>query len=538
MKKIAKENKIITLILIVIIVLQVIAVVFATSKREYYHIDEFYSHALIQYQNAFIYQNQDFTGNWHDTKYFKDYLSIKEEQKFDFSAVYKNQIEDVHPPMYYLLLRIACSFNVGDFSIWPGTILNIILFIFSTLMLYVIGKEIFKNKYYAVLLCLINGFSLASIETVMYVRMYQLVILNILLLIYWHIKKREIKQLGWKDLLPLFILIITGFLTHYYYVIIAGVLWILFIVRYIKNKEKVNAIKYTFTMLGAGLTSLVIFPYAIQHIFMGYRGQEVIENVFQISNISIKLVANILIVNQELFNNFMSILVKGILGLLFICFSYKIYLIHKEKKGEDILERQAEQSPIISYIVLPMIVYFVVIAIASPYQDLRYLMPIIPLIFCSLLYFLRSILQSTVSRKIAFVFLAIIGIGFCLATLPKLADNTYTYGIYADKLHTIENYTKQPWIFVYEQVPVNRNKTMQCYGALLRAEETYVMDLKEASDVKIKEVLSQKNTKEGVMLLVHKNYQKKVIDMAMKTGMFEQYECIATLVQYNVLLLK
>lgn len=207
------KQKTITIILLsLIIIAQIIAIVYATSKREYYHIDEYYSHGLMQYKRAFIYENEDFLDTWHDSDYYKDYLAINEDEKFDFSSVYRNQIEDVHPPLYYLLLRIACSFNIGEFSIWPGTILNIIIFIISSVFLFLIAKEIFKNDFYALLVCTIAGFSLAVIETVMYVRMYELLVLNILMLIYWHIRKSRIKMLKFKDLLSLYFMVVIRFL--------------------------------------------------------------------------------------------------------------------------------------------------------------------------------------------------------------------------------------------------------------------------------------------------------------------------------------
>lgn len=204
-----KQKIIIIILLCIIIIAQIIAIVYATSKREYYHIDEYYSHGLMQYKRAFIYENEDFLDTWHNNDYYKEYLAINEDEKFDFSSVYKNQIEDVHPPLYYLLLRIACSFNIGEFSIWPGTILNIIIFIIANIFLFLIAREIFKNDFYALLVCIVAGFSLAVIETVMYVRMYELLVLNILMLIYWHIRKSKIEKLTFKDALPLYFMVIT-----------------------------------------------------------------------------------------------------------------------------------------------------------------------------------------------------------------------------------------------------------------------------------------------------------------------------------------
>ncbi len=48
MKKTKLENVIIIAIFILIIFIQTLAVIYATSKREYYHIDEYYSYGLMR----------------------------------------------------------------------------------------------------------------------------------------------------------------------------------------------------------------------------------------------------------------------------------------------------------------------------------------------------------------------------------------------------------------------------------------------------------------------------------------------------------
>lgn len=48
MKKQTQEKIIIITIFIFIIFIQILAIIYATSKREYYHIDEYYSHGLMR----------------------------------------------------------------------------------------------------------------------------------------------------------------------------------------------------------------------------------------------------------------------------------------------------------------------------------------------------------------------------------------------------------------------------------------------------------------------------------------------------------
>ena len=48
MKKLKLERIIIIALFIFIVFIQILAIMYATSKREYYHIDEYYSHGLIR----------------------------------------------------------------------------------------------------------------------------------------------------------------------------------------------------------------------------------------------------------------------------------------------------------------------------------------------------------------------------------------------------------------------------------------------------------------------------------------------------------
>ncbi len=516
MELIKKYDKI---ILIIILILQIIAIIYATSKRKFYHIDEFYSHGLMQYKRAFIFENEDFKNNWHTSDYFKDYLTITNENKWNFSAIYKNQIEDVHPPIWYLFLRIACMFNMNNFSIWPGTILNIIFFIFSSIMLYLIGKNVFGNNCYALLLCLLNGFSIGSIETVMFVRMYQLFILECLLLVYWHLKKKDKENFEIKkDLIPLYFMIIIGFLTHYYYSIIAVILYIMYILKYIKNKQYENIFKYTITLVFSVLTTLIIWPYSIMHIFFGYRGQETFFNASKLFSIyftsSLKL--NIKVINSESFNGKINILIAVILILIILVLIKKIIL-----KKQSNLEKTKNKS--IKYITIPMIIYLFIIMLISPYADFRYIMPILPLIYCSLLYLLKIILEDIVSQKITFYTILILIITFSLTTIPKLPNNTYTYHEYNEIIES-DILNNRPIIYVYPDVSAKYNQIMSIYNILMYSNETYILPDDEVSSEKILDILKDKDLSNGIIVIAKYKVSDKYLTEFSNTQLFSQCE--------------
>lgn len=519
-----KSNKCVIIAFIIILILQILAIVYATNKRQWFHMDELYSYGLIHYKNPFIFWNDDFENVWHSPEYFKEYLTISEEEKWDFSAVYKNQVQDVHPPLYYLLLRIVCTFNIGKFSIWPGTILNIILFVFSSITLYLIGKKVFENKYYSILLILLNGFSIASIETVMYNRMYQLLILHILISIYWHLSKNNTEVLTLKnDLIYLYIIVILGFLTHYYYTILIAILYIMYVIKYIIAKNYKNIIKYTITLICSFLTSIIIFPYSLNHIFFSYRGKEAILNVSNIfpREIISKIIEYIKIINLEICNGCMFI----IIGLIIIL---TILLIINYKK----LSKHKNEN--IKYIIIPAITYLIIVILISPYKDLRYIMPIVPLLYCWMLYVFYYILKNILSEKITFKIILILIILFSILTIPKLSDNALTYKIY-DEIDDITN--GKTVIVIYKDLDEQYNKIMTIYNIFMNSKQTYILPEKQANADKIIQILKDKDISDGVILITPSKYEEYIKEIN-KTELFNHYQGLCKITTLYTFLLK
>lgn len=137
-----KNNKKEIIIVAIILLIQTIVFVVAGIQKSYLHMDEALSIALTHYDKLYIQDNEDFFNTWHNSEYYKDYMTIDEEEKNNFKPVYENQKNDVHPPLYYLLLRIAENFNIGSFSKWPAIILNIIIYLFTTVFMYLIIKKL------------------------------------------------------------------------------------------------------------------------------------------------------------------------------------------------------------------------------------------------------------------------------------------------------------------------------------------------------------------------------------------------------------
>lgn len=498
MKNINKEK----IGLFLIIVVQIIVYVFLGVEKTYLHMDEAYSIGLTNYDKIDITQNEDFYNNWHTKEYYEDYLSIGKEELTNLKPVYENQKNDVHPPFYYLLLRIAYSFNTDNFSKWPGLILNILIVVISNILTYKILKQIIKNEKVVLLMCLVNGLVIASLESVTYIRMYALNALMLLIIAYIHLNNFNKENLKIKTCIILGLTVLASALTHYYNVIYIAVIYFIYILKYIKNKEYKNIVKYTLTMLIPAILFLIIFPYAIEHIFMGYRGQGVLSTFADANKMMSNLGNYINIVNTNIFNG----LLWGI--LLF----FAVILIYKLIKSKQITIK-IENSKLL-LITIPAFVYFLIVAVSSPYIEIRYIIPVCSFIFIYIIYIFHLILNKILNeKKSKIVFIITLIVILIMPIITKIKVNN----LYLEQKEIVtkieEKYSKLPTIYLFN---TNQNRFLDDIYSFIKIEESYILDVNLASEEKIKEVLENKNVEDGILLWVNEGFDKEeYIEMIM-----------------------
>lgn len=409
-------KKKIVIILILITSIQILTRIYFGFQKEYFHMDEMYSYGLMNYDKLNIADNSDFLNIWHNKEYYKDYLEVNEDELYDFRPVYENQKNDVHPPLYYLLLRIASSFNVNNFSKWTGLILNIFIFAISNIFIYLIAKIIFKNPIYALLTCLINGFTLIALNSSLYIRMYELCNLNILIITYLHLKIYNKEKLKIPYEILITVCLILGGLTHYYYFIYVLILAIIYIAKCIKTKRYRNLGLYLAgTIIAAGVY-LLIFPYAISHILFGYRG--VGTNV----NILNNLWGYIWIINKEFFNYLLPLILAI---MIFACLRKKKRKININKK--------------IYLLLIPSLIYLIVVILKSPYVEARYIMPIYSIINISSIYLIKTYLKKSWDNKSTLFITTLLFLLIIYSPMVTRTKLEYTYTKYNNIAKKIED---------------------------------------------------------------------------------------------------
>lgn len=216
------------------------------------------------------------TTTWVSGQAYQDYLAVSESNTFNYASVYYNQRGDVHPPLFYLLLHTVCSVFQGSFSKWYALWINFVFLAGGTLpLLYRTAERHFGGKPVAMAAAAVYGLTAGILTTAMYLRMYGILTFMTLLFFYLHLEAADQDfQIGGKIRVKLTAAAILGFLTHYYFVIYAIVAAVVFCVWMCVNKRWREVFRYFLSMGLAAVLGLVIWPFALRHVFSGYRGTE------------------------------------------------------------------------------------------------------------------------------------------------------------------------------------------------------------------------------------------------------------------------
>ena len=516
-----KSKKVEILVIAIFLIIQSLIYTYVGANKEYLHIDEAYSFGLSNYERINIQDNEDFFNNWHNKEYYEDYLTIQEDEAGNYAQVYENQKNDVHPPLYYLLLRTAMEFAKSNFSKWTGIGVNIIIYAFITILMYLILKKILKNennfKEKALILAFMSSIILASLSNVVYIRMYSLLTLEILITIYLHIKLLESEKINYKLLLGIGICTLIGVLTHYYYIFYIAFVYLIFFIKYIKEKKIKSLCLYTLTMIISGIISLVIFPYSIQHMFFGYRGQGVISNFENIKEIIPSILGQIYNLNYYGFNNLLPIITISIIAIL----------IYKKVKKKEICKIDKSVKEFLKIIYIPSICFFLITSIASPWRVLRYIVPVCSLIFILVIYYLYKLLQSVFSKKTANVLIILL---FGLMLISPFVLKMKPELLYTEKKEIVQELSGKlnlPTIYFFDP---QRCQILDDILLFSKIDESYIAKNIDFTQKNIQDLFKDKDTSKGVIILISKSLEKdNIIDMVKDSLYFENYKQIGEL---------
>lgn len=375
MIKTKQENWILILTMILLAVFSFLIF----QEKNGFHIDEVYSYGLSNSDHEpFPWQ----VDEWLEGDYYKDYLTPTEETRFNYDSVIYNQVQDVHPPFYYLIFHTVSSFFPGVFTKYTGLVINLIIHL---VLFFIVCRLIYyftKNFIVSLSGSLFWYLSLAALNAMTFIRMYSLFTLLVAGLYYFTFKYLEEKKN--KYLLPLGICYFLGGWTHYYFYIFAFFFTLTVCLFFLLKREWTKTLLFGGTAGLSVILALLSFPAVFEHIQHSNRGQEVLEGIEQ--NLTQVSGQYFTFIHEELFTNIPVV----ILLLVFFLMAGSV-LIHNRSKNMAWAQW--------GLLILPVISYVIVVQNVSGLQSPRYIYPIYPLLVIFMYSLLYAGLSSWMTRK-------------------------------------------------------------------------------------------------------------------------------------------
>ena len=279
-------NKYQFLFLIILIVIGLSRLIYMFSLRDGHHVDETWSYGYANsYYDPFIYsssRNGDVTdreswkniNEWLPGSVFKDYVTVQEDEKFSFDSVLYNKEFDLGPALYTLILHFVCSLFPGVFSWSYALAINLVIFAFSMILVYLISKE-FSNSILAGLFSvLFFMFSGSGTANFLYLRIYSLFTFWVLALFYFMVR---LIKCNFKHKNAIYVLLpvvtILGCMTHYYFLVIAFFLTLFSAIALLVKKRYLDSLTFCIDMLFSVILFFVIYRPAFNMLLPFFKSE-------------------------------------------------------------------------------------------------------------------------------------------------------------------------------------------------------------------------------------------------------------------------
>ena len=397
------------------------------------------------------------------------YVAVEPEEAFAYDYIIQNCSSDMTPPLYYFILHTICSFFPGVLSKWFGLSINLIAFFVTLLFLYRIAILLYRSHWVATLVLFCYGFSAGALNCVTYVRMYEMVTMWSVMLLYFILK--AVRCESKKNSVASGIVIYFGFLTQYNFGILAFFLCAVACGVLLYKKKIKDMIILGVCSLSGVILFLVTWPYLFDQTAIVFSWTEEAGRGDAGLLLSVYYWLKMLFVQLRT-----EVIVLAVLLIAIICLKLAL------GSGRDAGTVQLQARSIIAeYVVLSaaFVLSTPVIAHYSPYFSARYCFNVMPLFALMLglpLLVFRGLFDEIKTKREIRVSAKTVGLviifGIVLM-LPKFDEMKYLYVANPEKLQLTDSVSSYPCFFIttnYEKAIINS------IDHLIKYEDIYVVD--------------------------------------------------------------
>lgn len=311
-----------------------------------FHLDEIYTFELANFPQFTLAHSKNFVDRWHKPEVFQSAVTVRPQQRFNYSIPYHNQARDSHPPLYYWIIHTVSSLFPGKFSKWMGIVPNMLFNLITTTLLFFVAKRLIRVPMIALLVAAMWGLSIGAMSSAVFIRMYAQLTMFCVALLWAHLSvaekmvQKELKYLNISTLALVFMSSLGGILTQYYFLIFNTLLSSCFSLWMAGHRKWRVLLQYLGVELSALGSAVLIFPAMMVSILKSSRGQQAFADFAGLNLAGGKhawLMLNI--INQQLTNGWLLtwlvvIVLSGIGWCLFDLFRGSgLKLSHKKAVG-------------------------------------------------------------------------------------------------------------------------------------------------------------------------------------------------------------
>lgn len=280
------------ILLAVLITIQVIYTAYAFANwKEGLHSDEVWSYGFSNsHYRPFLalrdgigilwYDDEDVINceEWVSGEELRKYITVQEGERFAYDSVYYNNANDLHPPLFYMLLHTVCSFFPEKFSPWYGESLNLLFLAVTQVFLFLTIHKITKSEVTALAGCLLYGGSRGALLTFTFIRQYSMVLALCMMFVYFSacfydslIQKGQFSR---KYAIFAAVTAWLSFLTHYHGIVFIGTFTACFCLYLLIRRKIGPMLFYGFSMLIALGCAFAVYPVAVEHFLGNWQATE------------------------------------------------------------------------------------------------------------------------------------------------------------------------------------------------------------------------------------------------------------------------
>lgn len=456
------------LCLIFLLLIQGLLMCYFAFQKAGFFIDEICTYEAANYgdapegTNGLIWHNT--MEQWYDGSFFTDAITANAEKKFDFSIAYRNQSNDVHPPLYLMMIHLISSLFPGILSKWIGIAPNIFFNCLTTLILFYLAQNLYDDRKLALIAVAFWCLSVGCMTSTVFIRMYALMTLECVLFVWYHYRFFDglVGKISVKNFVSLFFCTLLGTLTQYYFLIFAFFFCGIFTL-YLLYKDKMLALKYAACEFGGVFFAGLLFPKMWVHLVSSDRGVEALSNLTDAVHMfeKLKTVCGIICANL-LGGKLFIILLVCILLTLIITFINRNMMhcsIKKEANGYLLQSNVCLNKNMKLYvysksifywmIAFTLVMYLFVVARVAPYQTDRYYMCLYPFVVLLAVGFLFKALRYIIHNNKIIVYgsCAILCVVLCVCDyIVQPVEYLYTESL--ERVKSVSSYSNYPAIFI------------------------------------------------------------------------------------------